>query len=198
MRRALLAVIAGGTLLTGAACDSDAETPQFTEPVVPSSASVAPSPSVSLAPDYSANTAKVCGRVTGVVNAAFGEFGAELGRMIANKEAKETEAAEKAESAAAADLKAIGTKLRKETAAAEDPELAEAGETSAKKIEAAAKNRDYIQGLKSTKNLDTSLKDQIAEWLDPVSGYCAGGPLPSESASASASASAGPSTSASS
>lgn len=183
MRRALLAVIAGSTLLTGAACDSDAETPQFTEPVVSSSAAAVPSPTVSLAPDYSVNTAKVCGRVTSVVNTAFGEFGAELGRMIANKEAKETDAAKKAETAAATDLKTIGTKIRKETEAAEDPGLAAAGETSAKKIEAAAKNRDYIQGLKATKDLDTSLKDQIAEWLDPVSGYCASGPLPSESAS---------------
>ncbi|SDT75561.1 hypothetical protein [Actinoplanes derwentensis] len=186
MRRAILAVIAGGTLLTGAACDSDARTPEFTDPVVPSSAA-APSPSISLGPDYTADTSKVCGRVTGIVNAAFGEFGAELGRMIANRQAKETAAAEKAETTAAAELKAIGTQIRKETAAAEDPELTEAGETSAAKIEAAAKNRDYIEKLKSTKDLDVSLKDQIAEWLDPVSGYCAAGPLPSESASPSAS-----------
>ncbi|GAA1598257.1 hypothetical protein [Actinoplanes couchii] len=186
MRRALLAVIAGGTLLTGAACDSDAETPQFTEPSAPASVLAAPSPSVSLAPDYSEDTAKICGRVTGVVNKAFGEFGAELGRMIANKDAKETAEATKSEKAAADELKAIGAQIRKETKDAQDPELAVAAETSAKKIDAAAKNRSYIKGLKATKDLDVTLKDQIAEWLDPLSGYCAGGPLPSESAPASA------------
>ncbi|WP_430781362.1 hypothetical protein [Actinoplanes sp. G11-F43] len=185
MRRAILAVIAGGTLLTGAACDSGGDSGGAAAPTIvePSATAPSPSPSVSLAPDYSADTAEVCGRIAGFRNAAFAEFGVELGRMIANKEAKETEAAKKAETAAATELKAIGTRIRKETKAAEDPGLQEAGETSAKRIEAAAKSRDYIKKLKSTKDLDDSLTDQIAEWLDPVPGYCTGGPLPSSSPS---------------
>ncbi|WP_229067818.1 hypothetical protein [Actinoplanes sp. DH11] len=169
MRRAILAVLAGGVLLTGAACESDANTSEIAAPVA---ATVAPA-TTEPAPDYTANTEKVCGRLDKVFSAALGDFGTALGKMIAHKEAKQTEEAEKAEKTAAAELKSVGTQIRKETAEAENPDLKQAGITSAAKIEKSAKNRDYIEGIKTTKDLDKTLKSQLAEWLSPVAGYCA-------------------------
>ncbi|MEU4425494.1 hypothetical protein AB0F81_33140 [Actinoplanes sp. NPDC024001] len=172
MRRAILAVLAGGLLLTGAACDSDADTSEIAAPAA-TTAPAAPA-STAPAPDYSADTEKVCGRLDKIFSAALaGEFGAAMGKMIAQKEAKQAEEAAKAEKAAAAELKSVGAQIREETVAAQDPELKAAGETSAAKIEKSAQNRDYIEKVKTSKDLDRTLKTQVQEWLSPVTGYCA-------------------------
>ncbi|MEU4691689.1 hypothetical protein [Actinoplanes sp. NPDC023714] len=170
MRRAILAALAGGVLLTGAACESDANTSEIAAPAAVT-ASAAPA-TTEPAPDYSENTEKVCGELDKVFTADLGDFGTELGKMIAHKEAKQTDEAEKAEKAAAAELKSVGTQIRKQTEDAENPELKEAGATSATKIEKSAKNRDYIEKIKTTKDLDKTLKTQLTEWLSPVAGYC--------------------------
>ncbi len=169
MRRAIVAVLAGGVMLTGAACDSDANT---SEVAAPAAATAAAPSSTEPEPDYSADTDKVCGRLDKVFSAALGDFGAALGKMIAHKEAKNTDEAEKAEKAAAAELKAVGTQIRKATSSAQDPEVKAAGATSAAKLEKSAKNRDYIEKIKTTKDLDRTLKSQLEEWLSPVAGYC--------------------------
>ncbi|MBG0568929.1 hypothetical protein [Actinoplanes aureus] len=172
MRRAILAVLAGGVLLTGTACDSDADTSESAAPAAAEATSTPPA--TAPAPDYAADTTKVCGRLDEIFSAALaGEFGAAMGKMIAQKEAKQAEEVKNAEKAAAAELKAVGTQIRKETGAAQDPELKAAGETSAAKIEQSAKDRDYIEKVKTSKDLDRTLKSQIQEWLSPVSGYCA-------------------------
>jgi hypothetical protein len=170
MRRAILAVLAGSVLLTGAACDSDANTSEAAAPAA--AVTTAPAAADVPAPDYTANTDKVCGRLDKVFSAALGDFGAALGKMIAHKEAKNAEEAKAAEKAAAAELKTVGTQIRKETAAAQDPEVKSAGATSAAKIEKSAKDRAYIAKIKTTKDLDRTLKGQLEEWLSPVAGYC--------------------------
>ena len=169
MRRAILAVLAGSVLLTGAACDSDADDSEAAAPA----AAVTTAPATSEPePDYTANTDKVCGRLDKVFSAALGDFGAALGKMIAHKEAKNAAEAEKAEKEAAAELRTVGNQIRKETAAAQDPEVKDAGATSAAKIEKSAKDRAYIEKIKTTKDLDRTLKGQLEEWLSPVAGYC--------------------------
>jgi hypothetical protein len=171
MRRAILAVLAGGALLSGAACGSDADP---TETAAPEAATTTAAPvTTTPAPDYSANTELVCGRLKKVFSGALGgEFGTAMGKMIAQKEAKETDAAKDAEKAAAAELKAVGAQIRKETGAAENPELKQAGAASATKLEKSAKDRDYIERVKTAKDLNRTLEPQIKEWLSPVSGYC--------------------------
>ena len=172
MRRAILAVLAGGVLLTGAACDSDADPGEVAAPAA-ETAAAAPA-TTEPAPDYSADTAKVCGRLDKIFSGALADdFGAAMGKMIAQKEAKQAAEAKKAEKAAAAELKAVGSQIRKETVAAQDPELKEAGAASAAKLEKSAKDRNYIEKVKTTKDLDRTLKPQIQEWLSPVAGYCA-------------------------
>ncbi|MFC7534943.1 hypothetical protein [Actinoplanes sp. GCM10030250] len=171
MRRAILAVLTGGALLSGAACGSDADTSEIAAPAAatPTTAAATASP----APDYSADTEEVCGRLEKIFSGALaGDFGTAMGKMIAQKEAKQTAEAAKAEKAAAAELKAVGTEIRKETTAAQNPELKLAGETSAAKLEKSAKNRDYIEKVKTAKDLDRTLKGQIQEWLTPVAGFC--------------------------
>ena len=61
MRRALLAVALGGVLVTGTACDTD-------RPISAAAAEPSPTPAASAAPDYSADTRAVCGRLETVFN----------------------------------------------------------------------------------------------------------------------------------
>ncbi|BCY15266.1 hypothetical protein [Actinoplanes sp. L3-i22] len=166
MRPAILAVLAGGVLLTGAACESDAQ--------VYNAGAPAPSPSISETPtDYSDDTALVCGKLDKIFTGELDDFGAAIGKMIAYKEAKQTAEAVKAEKAAAAELQSAGTQIRKETSVAQNPELQTAGEASARKLETSAKDRKYIKKIATTADLDKTLKPQLAEWLSPVAGYCA-------------------------
>ena len=142
MRRALLAAALGGLLLTAAACDSGAESTDAAAPAatVPSAAPTSP------APDYTADTKLVCGKVSTIFSDEMTGFHTEMGKMIARKEANEAAEAEKAEKAARAQLKSVGAKIRKETAAAQDPDLQTAGAASAAKL---------------------------VDWMNPVTGFCA-------------------------
>ncbi|GIE79958.1 hypothetical protein Aph02nite_59080 [Actinoplanes philippinensis] len=173
MRRAILALLAGGVLVTSAACSDDAKNEDNAAPAVTTPAASVPAvPVPSPTPDYTAETIQICERLDKVFTTEFGDFGEALGKMIAHKEAKETADADKAEKQAATELKAVATQIRKETTNAEDPELKTAAATSAQRIEGSAKDLDYIEEIKSTKDLDGSLKNQISEWISPLAGYC--------------------------
>jgi hypothetical protein len=171
MRRAILAVIAGGTLLAAAACTSDAKT---TTDAAPATRSPAPTsaPSTSPAPDYSASTRQVCTKLQTLYTGELKAFGTAIGKMVTYKEAKQTAEADKAEATAAGQLKAAATKIRKETATAADPDFQAAGRASAAKFELSAKNHKYLDKVKTLKDLNATVEAQFAEWLTPVAGYC--------------------------
>ena len=168
MRRAFLAVALGGVLLASAACSSDAETPA----AAPAAATPLAA-ATTAAPDYSANTKLVCGKVEKIFNDDLEGFGTQVGKMIAYKEAKQTADAEKAEKAAGKELKEIGAKVKKETAAAQDPELKTAGASSAAKFTKSATDAKFFDSIKTTKDLDRTIEAKMTEWLTPVAGYCA-------------------------
>ena len=170
MRRAILAVIAGGTLLTGAACDSDANAKN--EAADPTRTAATAAPSSEPAPDYSANTKQVCDKLQSLYTTELRAFGTAMGRMVTYKEAKQTTDAEKAEATAAGQLKAAATKIRTETAAAEDPDFQAAGKVSASKLESSAADRRYLDKVKTLADLNKTVQAQFAEWLTPVAGYC--------------------------
>ncbi len=168
MRRALLAVLAGGLLLTGAACDSDAKTTDATDTPAATAASSSPPP-----PDYSADTKAVCGKLQTAYQAELRDFGTAMGKLVTYREAKQTAEAKKAETTAVAELKAVAAKIRTTTKVAKNPEFKAAGLTSAAKIDASAVNKAYITKVKTLKTLNTSMETQFKEWLSPVAGYCA-------------------------
>jgi len=171
MRRVLLAATLGGLLLSGTACSSggDADPAADSPKLVVPSATAATSPP----PDYSADTKKVCAKLDKLFDAELEDFGTELGKMIAYKEAKQTDNAEKAEKAAGKQLKDVGGQVRKATAAAKDPKLKEAGAASAAKFSQSASNGKFFDKIKSTKDLDKILETEMTNWLTPVAGYCA-------------------------
>ena len=170
MRPAILAVIAGGTLLAGAACDSDANAKN--EAADPTRSSAAPAPSSEPPPDYSASTKQVCDKLKSLYTTELRAFGTAMGRMVTYKEAKQSAEAEKAEATAAGQLKAAATKIRTATAAAEDPDFQAAGKISATKLESSAADRRYMDRVKSMADLNKTVQAQFAEWLTPVAGYC--------------------------
>jgi hypothetical protein len=168
MRRAFLALALGGVLLSATACDSDAES-TTAAPATTTPSAVPTSP----APDYSANTALVCGKVEAVFDKDLESFGTQLGKMIAHKEAKQSAEAEKAEAAAKKQLKAVGAKIKEQTAAAEDPELVTAGQASAAKFTKSAADTKFFDSIRTTKDLDKTIEAKMTDWLSPVAGYCA-------------------------
>ena len=169
MRRALLAAALGGILLTSAACSSDAQ-PGTTAAPSATPSSVPPS---SAAPDYSANTKEVCGKLEKIFTDDLAGFGTQIGKMIAYKEAGKTAEADKAKKAAAQALKGAADKIKKETAAAQDPEVQAAGAESAAKFIKSANDSAFFDKIKSTKDLDRTIQGQMTIWLTPVAGYCA-------------------------
>ena len=172
MRRALLAVLAGGTLLTGAACDGGAKSTTDAGPASSITPSRVPYQTLPPLPDYSADTKQVCDRLQAVYTGELRAFGTAMGKMVSYKEAKQAAEAQTAANTAAGQLKAAGAKIRQDTAAAEDPDLKAAGAASATKFERSAQDRSYLNRVKTLKDLDGTLQSQVAEWLNPVSGYC--------------------------
>jgi hypothetical protein len=172
MRTALIAVSLGGLLLTGAACssgDNDAKT--IAE--APAAETPAAATTTVPAPNYYANTRKVCTALTKVFDADVEEFGSAMGKMIAYKEAKQADEAEQARKAASQELKDVAAKVRKETAAAEDPDLQQAGAASATKFSKSAADKALFDKIKTTKDLDRTLATKMPEWMSPVAGLCA-------------------------
>jgi hypothetical protein len=167
MRRAILAVTIGGVLLSSAACDSGAEPSS-----APATTEVVPSAPASSAPDYSANTTLVCGKVQKIFSTGLKGFATDLGKMIANKEAKQTAAATAAQKAAAKELDAVGDQVKAATAPAQDPEIRAAGAESAAKFVKTAGDAGFFNKIKTTKDLDKIIESQLNEWFTPVAGYC--------------------------
>jgi hypothetical protein len=167
MRRALLVVLTGSLLLPVAACNSDAKK-SSPAPAV----SVVPPASLPPLPDYSVDTQRVCTQLQAVYTGELRDFGTAMGKLVSLREAKQTADAKKAETDAAAKLKAAGSKIRQDTVTAQDPDLQQAGEISATKFEQSAIDRKYVARVKTLKDLDSTLQSQMAQWLTPVSSFC--------------------------
>jgi len=167
MRRALLAVALGGILLTGAACDSDAKPKNTAAPAASPSAAPAPS-----APDYTASNRQVCAAVEKIYNGGLDGFNTQIGKMIANKQAKLAADAGKARAAAGKELEGVGAKIKAATAAAQDPALQAAGAASAAKFAYTADDDAFFAKIKSQKDYDRTIQAQLQDWLTPVAGYC--------------------------
>jgi hypothetical protein len=172
MRSALLAVSLSGLLLTGAACSSG---DNGSEPTAQAPATEAPAAATTTvpAPNYYANTRKVCTALDKIFDTDVAQFGAAMGKMIAYKEAKQAKEAEQARKAASQELKDVSAKVRKETAAAEDPDLKQAGAVSAAKFSKSAADKALFDKVKTTKDLDRALATRMPDWMDPVAGLCA-------------------------
>jgi hypothetical protein len=168
MRRAILVVTLGGLMLAGAACDSDAKR-STAAPKPTATASAAPS---SLAPDYTADTKVVCGKLEKIFNDDLEGFGTQVGKMIAYKEAKKAPEMAQAQKAAGDQLKTVGAKVQQETASAQDPDLKSAGATSAAKFVKSATDAAFFDKIKSSTDLNSTIEEQMADWLNPVAGYC--------------------------
>ena len=170
MRRAILAVTLGGVLVTATACGTDRSTGASAVPPAPAS----PTPeSASTPPDYSADTKAVCGRLETIFNGDLTAFHTQMGKMIANKEAKLAPEAATAQKAAGAELKKVGAKIKAETAAAQDPQLREAGAVSAAKFTKSATDKAFFSKIKTQKDYDRLIEDQLQQWFTPAAGYCA-------------------------
>jgi hypothetical protein len=162
MRRAILTVVLGGVLLTGAACGSDS-------PPVTAGPTAAPSPS---GPDYSVDTRRVCGEIQKVLDKNMESFGVELGKMIANKEAGVAAGARESKAAAQKKLRSFAAELVKTAEGAQDPRVRAAATQTADKLRADADNDAFYDGIEKASELDKALGPKVADWMGPVAGSC--------------------------
>ncbi|GAB1643418.1 hypothetical protein [Krasilnikovia sp. MM14-A1259] len=173
MRRAILAVTLGGVLLSAAACSTDSKTPaDAAGPAGTTAAATPAADATSEAPDYSADTKKVCDKLSKSIESDVKGFATELGKMMAYKAAKQTAAAAKAQKAAGDELKAWADKIRKTAATAKDPKLKAAGAEAADNMAKSADDKALFAKLKDPKDLDKNLEAEFTAWFVPVGGIC--------------------------
>jgi|SRR4051812_40936963 hypothetical protein len=175
MRRVVLAVVASGLLLTAAACSADEPGPTAAPAGGASAAaSAAPAPS---GPDAGAgtenpDTKKVCAEVMKVIETDMDGFGAAIGKMIANKEAKSADEAKKAQAAAKQQLESVAKKIRTSSAEALDPGLVAAGEEAADRIEKTAKDPKFFAAITSVESINGTLQKEMVAWVGPLAPIC--------------------------
>ena len=170
MRRLALAVVAGGLLMT-AACSADEPDGAAAPANTATSAAPTTAPS-SAGPDYSADTEKVCASVMKVIETDMDGFGAAIGKMIANKEAKASAEAKKAQAQAKSELESVAKRIRSSSAQAQDPELVAAGEKAADNIAATAKDAKFYNDIKSVESINGTLQEEMISWVEPLAPIC--------------------------
>jgi hypothetical protein len=166
MRRVLLAVTVGGLLMTAAAC-SDEPDPVAAPPSAEAPTAAA-EPSAVAYPD----TVPVCTDVGEILTGDMAGVGAELGRMIARREAKAAADAAKAQAAAKKQLQGVAEKVRKTTAGAQDPGLVAAGDMAADNIAATAGEAAFWSKIKTIEDVDRAIKAEMPVWRAPLTATC--------------------------
>ncbi|GAB1694805.1 hypothetical protein [Krasilnikovia sp. M28-CT-15] len=165
MRRAILAVTLGGVLLSGTACSNDTKTP--------ADAAAPATTTTTAAPDYTADTKKVCDGFEKDLQKGAEAFGKELGKMIGYRETKQTRNAATAKKAAAAELKNWASDVRSATRAAMDPRLQAAGESAAGNMVKAADGDAFFAKFKTEKDVDKHFEAELNGWFTPLNALCA-------------------------
>jgi alpha-beta hydrolase superfamily lysophospholipase len=167
MRRALLALTAGGLLLLSAACTADSPAPQAgaasSAPVVV----LPPSPSAPSAAD-----AKACNDFMAAVEGALPKFGEDLGKVIGAKDQKDDARAKQARDDARKRLEDLAKQMRDTTANA-DPALRTAAAEAAANVERSAKDAEFFKKLETIdENWSATLQQAATGWMLPVTTVC--------------------------
>ncbi|RZU50563.1 hypothetical protein EV385_2338 [Krasilnikovia cinnamomea] len=168
MRRVILAVTLGGVLLSGAACSNDTKT--TADAAAP--AATPATATTTAAPDYTADSKKVCDGLEKELQKGAEAFGVELGKMIGYKETKQTQNAAKAKKAAATELKNWAADVKKATSAAKDPKLQAAGAEAADNLVKAAEGDAFFAKFKTEKDVDKHFETELNAWFAPLSTIC--------------------------
>jgi hypothetical protein len=172
MRRLLTAAALGAALLITAGCAGKDNDESAAQPTA-SATSASPTPSASASANYAADTKKICTEIDKSLETEMENFGEELGKMIAYKQAGNTTRANQAKADAQAELKAIASRMRERTAAAQDPELKAAGQESAENIEASAADETFFSRLKTLNDVKSVVQKEVVSWLVPLAKFCA-------------------------
>ena len=170
MRRVALTAILAGALLGGAACAAEREPTAAPTTTPPSSAAptyAAPTPP----PGQQADTERICGQTDKIFTAGLKDFGTELGRMIAFKQAKDTAKADQSRDAAERELTGMAADVREKTGVALDPELRTAGEQAATNITVTAGRDAFYGEIDAMKDLD-GLEAEMRAWFAPLAAAC--------------------------
>jgi hypothetical protein len=174
MRRILLAGAVIGAVINTAACDAAAQrsadpTPSATSPAFVPSPSPTPGTSLNLAADIK----RVCGGIDKSLEGDMRTIGAELGRMIANRQVGDTARASRAKAATQAKLRGMAGRMLHRAVIAQDPDLKAAVQKVAHNIAVTARNDAFFAKVNSTKGIESLLQKEVVRWLMPLSQPCA-------------------------
>ena len=156
MRRALFGVVAGGLLLTAAACGS-------TGGPTPGAGTPGAAGPVSLSPEQAATKAS-CEAIGDVYSKNMGVFASSLSKVPTTGDTARLDARQK--------LTDFGAAILGATRTSTDAQLRADGKQAATRLQATAKNAAFFAKIKTTQDVSTVLGPSMKEWLAPVTHHC--------------------------
>jgi hypothetical protein len=169
MRRAVIALVAGGVLLAAAACGT-APAPSSTG----SGAAAGTQAPASTDPKVQASltdTRQVCEAVGKANSKDIGPFAASVSKLVASRKAGGTAAAAAKQDAQHA-LVTYGEDLRAATQGSANEQVRADGTTVADTLKAKAADNATFDQLKTNTDIATLLGPTMTEWTAPVSKHC--------------------------
>jgi hypothetical protein len=165
MRRAVLALIVGGALLTATACGSaNNATPNAApNPGQPVAASAV------AAPPVEATTKQQCEALGQVYSKNMGEFAESLTKMV---DGRKTSAAKATQEAAQKSLSSFATAVRASTETATDAAFVQIGRQTSEQLQAKSKDKAFFDKIQTTGDVNTLLGPTLKQWLSPLTSRC--------------------------
>jgi hypothetical protein len=164
MRRAVQALVVGGTLILATACGTSksSDTPDTAnQPAVGSSAGAGAQPQAL------AETKALCESLGQVYNKNMGQFAESLTKMVA------ADGKKAAQQEAQVALKQFGIAVRDATGKTADAQLKADGAKAAEALEAKSGDATFFKTIKTNEDVNKVLGPSLKEWLSPVSTHCA-------------------------
>ena len=165
MRRAVLALLVGGALLTATACGTAKNATPNTAPNPGQATAV----SAGAAPPVETTTKQWCESLGQVYNSNMGPFAESLTKMV---DGRKTGAAKATQDAAQKSLTSFAAAIRAATEGAVDPSLVQVGRQISDILKDKAKDEALFDKIKTTDDVNKLLGPTLKEWLAPLTSRC--------------------------
>jgi hypothetical protein len=149
MRRAVLLLVAGGLLVTPAACGTATST------ATPSSTVATAAP----------ETRTACEAVGEAYTKSMGPFAEAVAKAAGSGSATDRAEAQKR-------LGDLAASIRAATASAKDPQIVTDGKTAADQLQKKAADKTVFAALKTPQDASQLLGPTLKDWLAPVTSHC--------------------------
>ncbi|MGK5682130.1 hypothetical protein [Actinoplanes sp. URMC 104] len=168
MRRTVISLLAGGLLLTAAACGTAKDQPGSTSAAPPAAAPPASAAGAGTGPAATGAAAPAAIKTTcEALGQAYGKNMAPFARALT-----EYVADRKTIATAQQSLAAFATAVQEATASSADAQLKADGKQAAARMHAKSTDATFFAGIKTGKDVSKTLGPTMTQWLSPVQRHC--------------------------